>query len=189
MTCPKCRLYTPDNAWRCGNCGAVLSAAQSPLRSPGDAPRQGPRRIPWGTALVAIVLIFLMAWLYLGRSTGASHGANHASPGETLELTSYLRMGKVNIVDFYSDYCPPCRRLAPLLEKLGAARPGIAVIKLDINRRGVKGIDWRSPLARQYDLRSIPRFQVWDEQGKLLHDGDGATSFVMDLLARERIVE
>ena len=84
------------------------------------------------------------------------------------------RKGKTNIVDFYSDYCPPCKKISPLLQKLGRKRPDLAMLQVDINRKGVKGIDWSSPLARQYELSSIPHFQIYDGEGNLLKEGPGS---------------
>jgi hypothetical protein len=59
-------------------------------------------------------------------------------------------------------------RMAPALEKLHASRSDIVVVKVDINRPGVKGIDWKSPVVKQYGLHSIPHFKVFGPDGKML---------------------
>ena len=91
--------------------------------------------------------------------------------GEEIEVTDYLDEGNITIIDFYSEYCPPCRRIAPYLLKLHQEREDITVVKIDINRPGVRGIDWGSPVARQYHLQSVPHFQIYDGQGRLLAEG------------------
>ena len=48
------------------------------------------------------------------------------------------------------------------------------MLAVDINRKGVKGIDWLSPLARQYKLKSIPHFQIYDGDGNLIKEGQEA---------------
>ena len=58
--------------------------------------------------------------------------------------------------------------LAPMLEKVHATRKDVAVVAVDINRAGVKGIDWKSPVAKQYGLRSIPHFKVFGPDGKMI---------------------
>ncbi|MDD2765650.1 MAG: thioredoxin family protein [Opitutaceae bacterium] len=106
----------------------------------------------------------------------------HISMGQAVKLEDYLVPGKTIVVDFYSEYCPPCRAISPRLEKLHAARADIVVVKVDINRPGVKGIDWRSPVARQYQLQSIPHFKVFGPDGKLQAEGDEAYEMVASWL-------
>jgi thiol-disulfide isomerase/thioredoxin len=62
----------------------------------------------------------------------------------------------------------PCEAIAPELDKLHAKRADIVVVAVDINRAGVKGIDWKSPAAQQFGLRSIPHFKVYGPDGKLV---------------------
>jgi thioredoxin 1 len=99
----------------------------------------------------------------------------HISMGAEVKLTDHLVAGKTVIFDFYSDYCPPCVAIAPELEKLHAKRADVVVVKVDINRAGIKGIDWKSPVAQQYKLRSIPHFKVYGPDGKLVAE-DGPDS-------------
>jgi thiol-disulfide isomerase/thioredoxin len=99
----------------------------------------------------------------------------HVSRGEPVKLTDYLVPGKTVIFDFYSDFCGPCVQVAPALEKLHQTKTDVVVVKVDINRPGVKRIDWDSPVARQYSLRSIPHFKVYGPDGKLKAE-DGPTS-------------
>jgi len=103
----------------------------------------------------------------------------HISHGQNITLSDYLVPGKTTVFDFYSEYCPPCRAISPKLEKLHAERADIAVVKVDINRPGVKGIDWQSPVARQYDLQSIPHFKIFGPDGKLKAEGDPAYETVL----------
>ncbi len=106
----------------------------------------------------------------------------------SINLKSMLVKSKTNIVDFYSDYCGPCKRISPLLEKLDQRRSDIAVIKIDINRRGVKGIDWQSPIAKQFRLKSIPYFIVVSPWGKLMCEGKEAYDYVVQQLRVEGLV-
>lgn len=52
------------------------------------------------------------------------------------------------LVDFYADWCAPCRRLAPLLETLSEELDGqLRIVKLDVDS---------SSLAPQFGVMSIP---------------------------------
>ena len=102
----------------------------------------------------------------------------HISKGQEVALADYLVPGKITVFDFYSEYCPPCRRISPKLVKLHQTRDDIAVVKVDINRPGEKGIDWQSPVARQYRLESVPHFKVYGPDGKLQAEGDAAYEMI-----------
>jgi len=53
------------------------------------------------------------------------------------------------LVDFYADWCQPCRMLAPLLDRIAAAEEGrLLVAKVDT--------DASQEVAGRYGIRSIP---------------------------------
>jgi len=101
------------------------------------------------------------------------------SQGAKVTLTDNLVAGKITVFDFYSKYCPPCVAFSPKLDKLHTKRDDLAVVKVDINRSGTKGIDWKSPVAQQYSLRSIPHLKIYGADGKLMAEGDKARSLVI----------
>ena len=51
------------------------------------------------------------------------------------------------IVDFYADWCGPCKMLAPVLEEI-ASETDIKIIKVNV--------DEHDTLAREYGVLSIP---------------------------------
>lgn len=52
------------------------------------------------------------------------------------------------IVDFYANWCGPCRMLAPVLEELAKERGSVKIVKVDV--------DEHNDLARKYGIMSIP---------------------------------
>ncbi len=102
----------------------------------------------------------------------------HISEGKEVQLKDYLVTGKTTVFDFYSEYCPPCRALRPLMEKLHREHPDIAVVEVDINRPGTEGIDWQSPVAREFSLDSIPHLKVYNPDGTLKAEGDEARTLL-----------
>ena len=53
------------------------------------------------------------------------------------------------LVDFYADWCGPCRMLTPILEQLAKEMPDkVTVVKVDV--------DSAQNIAAQYDITSIP---------------------------------
>ena len=71
---------------------------------------------------------------------------------------------------------------------LAAANTKIAISRLEIDRPGSTGIDWQSPLARQYNLTSVPHFKVYDASGKLLAEGEPARKLVIKLLTESGLL-
>ena len=116
----------------------------------------------------------------------------HISMGEAVELSDYLVPGKTTIFDFTSKYCGPCQAYTQPLALLHAQHADIAVVKVDINRPDVKGIDWKSPVAQQYHLQSIPQFRVYGPDGKLVAEDHlvydaGARKMTGEQPAREMV--
>jgi thiol-disulfide isomerase/thioredoxin len=126
---------------------------------------------PW--MLLFLVLLGVLAYFFFARQNRIQ-AINAFNPGAEFDVESYLQKGKINIIDFYSDYCPPCRQISPLLKKLDKQRQDLVVLAVDINRKGVKGIDFFSPLARQYKLNAVPHFQIYDAAGNLIKEGQEA---------------
>lgn len=53
------------------------------------------------------------------------------------------------IVDFYADWCPPCRRLAPVLKDVANQYTGkVAVVKVNVDKM--------PELAQKYSINAIP---------------------------------
>ncbi len=79
--------------------------------------------------------------------------------GARVDVARHLVAGQVTIVDFYADWCPPCRQIAPFLEQLAERDPEVYLRKVDIEK-------WGSPVAEQYKINSIPRIEIYDRQGR-----------------------
>jgi thiol-disulfide isomerase/thioredoxin len=120
-----------------------------------------------------------------GAWAGGVVAANADHGGQTLAVKSLPVQGKTTLVDFYSPFCPPCVRLAPIMRKLAARRSDLAIKKVNINRPGIQGIDWKSPLAQQYGIRRVPYFMIFNPAGKLQAQGRDALDQVRRWLQEE----
>ncbi len=126
--------------------------------------------------------------LFASALPGATKSAEplRIAQGEAVQLADYLVPGKTVIFDFTSKYCPPCRAYDEPLHQLHTTRDDLVVVKVDINRPGVTRIDWDSPVAKQFELRSIPQFKVYGPDGKLLAE-DRISQQVRDPAARKLV--
>jgi len=62
-------------------------------------------------------------------------------------LHQFSNVGNV-IIDFYADWCNPCKRMSPIFDAVASSMPGFTFIK--INR------DYFLDLAKVYNITSIP---------------------------------
>jgi thiol-disulfide isomerase/thioredoxin len=104
--------------------------------------------------------------------------------GGEIDIMEYVVPGKTTVVDFFSPYCPPCMELKPKLERLAEARDGVNLVLVNINRPEREGsIDFASPVAKQYGIRSVPHVAVYGVEGELLGEGEEAYALLDQLAA------
>ncbi len=82
-------------------------------------------------------------------------------------FNNIINSDKPILVDFYADWCGPCKTLAPILkqvkEELGEA---VKIVKIDVDKN--------QPLAVKYQVRGVPTMllfkngkQLWRQSGVL----------------------
>jgi thioredoxin 1 len=77
-----------------------------------------------------------------------------------------LESDEVVLVDFYADWCGPCKKQAPILEQFAKNQPDVRVVKvnMDKNRR----------VAKTYGVRRLPTLMVFRD-GKPIEHRSGLT--------------
>jgi putative thioredoxin len=72
------------------------------------------------------------------------------------------------VVDFWAEWCAPCRTLGPVIERAVAARSGaVELVKVDV--------DANPELARRFAVRSIPAVKAF-RNGQVVKEFVGALS-------------
>ena len=64
-----------------------------------------------------------------------------------LNFTTKTANGNV-VVDFYADWCGPCKMISPILEEIDNERNDVKVVKVDV--------DGNSVTASRFAIRSLP---------------------------------
>ena len=60
---------------------------------------------------------------------------------------------KTVLVDFYANWCSPCKMMAPIIESIADENESIKVVKVDIDKN--------QDLAIKYDIMSIPTIMIF----------------------------
>lgn len=69
------------------------------------------------------------------------------------EYDAVLSGNKSVFVDFFADWCGPCKMLAPVVEELSAENPDVKFIKVNV--------DENPDVASRYGIMSIPTLLVF----------------------------
>ncbi len=72
---------------------------------------------------------------------------------------------KTVLLDFYADWCGPCRMVAPFVEEIANENPQILVCKINV--------DNEPELAQQFSVSTIPTLTVIKD-GKITNQSSGA---------------
>jgi len=83
------------------------------------------------------------------------------------------------LVDFWAEWCGPCRMQGPIVERFAEAHPDVKVVKVDV--------DSARQVAGDYGIRSIPTIAVF-QGGKLVASGVGVhrENGLADLIEKAR---
>lgn len=74
-----------------------------------------------------------------------------------MENENYDEMVKEGLVlvDFYAEWCGPCKMLAPMLEALSEQRNNLKIIKINVDKR--------EDIARRFGIMSVPTLYVYKD--------------------------
>ena len=78
-----------------------------------------------------------------------------------------LKNGKVCVVDFWAEWCGPCRQLAPIFEEIDAEMSDVVFAKHNINEQ--------PNMPVKYGVRGIPTMLIF-KNGELKGTKVGATT-------------
>ena len=105
---------------------------------------------PWRGALYGLILSFLFHSALARNGSGSALATANVKLVDQAQFDSHLaQSNRPVVVDFYATWCGPCKRLAPLLDKLaGPLTNRIDFLKVDVDR---------SPeLAKRYGIEGVP---------------------------------
>lgn len=107
-------------------------------------------------AIVFFVLLMIILNIYLNNKNKIEN--EEVNTMNVLNVTSenfgeeVLKSDKTVLVDFYADWCGPCKMLSPIIESVANENEDIKVVKINV--------DNAQDLAIKYQVMSIPTIVV-----------------------------
>lgn len=115
-----------------------------------------------GTIVLIVVFIAIMIGisLILKSENEKQMGSVKTNKAESnvIEVTSsnfeeeVLKSDRLVLIDFYADWCGPCKMLEPIVNEFSSENEDIKVVRINI--------DEEAELAYSYDIMSIPTLVV-----------------------------
>jgi thioredoxin 1 len=90
------------------------------------------------------------------------------------QLEMILQSPMPVLIDFWAEWCTPCKNMEPVLARVAEARD-LTIVKVNI--------DQHSELAKQYRIRSIPHFMLFKNGQPIGNPISGAYPF-QDFITR-----
>ncbi len=93
--------------------------------------------------------------------------------GQEVDLPPLLAEDKITIVDFFAEWCGPCRQISPRLEQLAREDPDVVLLKVDI-------VNWNTPVTKQFGINSVPNVRVFNRSKAQVGDAADDVNLVME---------
>jgi thioredoxin 1 len=73
-----------------------------------------------------------------------------------MDIKEILKQNNKVLIDFYADWCGPCKKMSPIIDQLKLEQSGnVEILKLNI--------DQYSDLASEFEIMSIPTLLYFKE--------------------------
>ena len=95
---------------------------------------------------------------------------------------SFVSSNQITIVDFWAEWCAPCKLIAPVLEEVASLyKDSISIAKINVDHNNLTSV--------QYEVRSIPSL-LFFKNGEFLGRTVGAVSkqLVIDKLEHFQVL-
>ena len=120
-----------------------------------------------------------------GNNVIGTNDVRHvARGGASFDVDKVLAPGKLTVIDYWAEWCKPCKVIGRMLDELAATHAGLAVRKAE-----VPGLNTEIARQRLPGVQALPVVHIYGPDGKLLKTLNGpepgaVRATVLALLAR-----
>ncbi len=127
---------------------------------------------------IVLLLVAGLAFYAMGRANPPNAGsadlpsavgseATLAYADDTTFDEAVLQADGPVLVDFYADWCGPCRQLGPVLERISEDLTEGRIVKVDV--------DYSPEIAARYNVQNLPTLKVFVD-GQVVDEATGIQS-------------
>ena len=130
-------------------------------------------------SILLIIIIFVLGLvflnIYINNSVNEQEVVSIPKVTSTNFDSEVLESDKIVLVDFYADWCEPCKVFSPILEDVADDYDYVKVVKVNV--------DEEVELAQKYGIISLPTLLVV-KNGKVVDRSTGALEkiYVLDMI-------
>ena len=130
-------------------------------------------------SILIIIIIFVLGLvflnIYINNSVNEQEVVSIPKVTSTNFDSEVLQSDKIVLVDFYADWCEPCKVFSPILEDVADDYDYVKVVKVNVDEEVV--------LAQKYGIISLPTLLVV-KNGKVVDRSTGALEkiYVLDMI-------
>ncbi len=95
------------------------------------------------------------------------------------ELRQIISSPQLTVVDFFAQWCGPCKQIAPMVHNLSSNHPNVNFIKVDVDKAG--------EIAAEYRIRAMPTFKLF-KSGQVVEEFSGANFSLLERLVKKNDV-
>ena len=70
------------------------------------------------------------------------------------------------LIDFWADWCAPCKMMKPIIDKIEADYPNLTVVRVNV--------DEDAAMVQDYNVSSVPTYILMNEDKEILSFATGA---------------
>lgn len=130
-------------------------------------------------SILIIIIVFVLGLvflnIYINNSVNEQETVNIPKVTSSNFDSEVLESDKIVLVDFYADWCEPCKVFSPILEDVADDYDYVKVVKVNVDEEG--------ELAQKYGVISLPTLLVVKD-GKIVDRSTGALEkiYVLDMI-------